>query len=116
VLDAGTGKEKFIPPFIDLVQPVGRWLRLTGRDGCAIYLDQLDRSMPLWYLSEAVKQSATEQRLSPLQHYNGNVLAQYWVLGKRKGDFLRYVDTTRFKGDLYYVQNLAAALQSYVEP
>jgi hypothetical protein len=43
----------------------------------------------------------------------GNVLAQSWILGKRGAGYLRYVDTTRFTGDLYYVQNLATALDSY---
>ena len=41
------------------------------------------------------------------------MLAQYWVLGKRGEAFRRYVDTTRFKGDLYYIRNLAALIDSY---
>ena len=43
----------------------------------------------------------------------GNVLAQHWVLGKTGDAVARYVDTTRFLGDLYHVRNLAAAIQSY---
>ena len=46
----------------------------------------------------------------------GNVLAQYWVLGKRGSDFLRYVDATRFRGDLYYLENLAAAVAACSSP
>jgi hypothetical protein len=76
-------------------------------------LDHLDRSMPLFFVSEAVKQSATEQHLSPLQHLNGNVLAQYWVLDKTGPAFARYVDTTRMLGDLYYIQNVSALLHSW---
>ncbi len=76
-------------------------------------LDHLDYSLPSWYISEAPKEQATEQRTTPLQYYNGNVLAQYWILGKREADFTRYIDTTRFLGDLYYIQNLAAGIDSY---
>jgi hypothetical protein len=104
-----------IPPFIDLVEEVGRLLGKYARPECKIYLDHLDYSMPLWYCSEAPKQSATEQRTCPLQHLNGNVLAQYWILDKRGPAFRQYVDTTRFVGDLYYIQNLAAAIASYGE-
>jgi hypothetical protein len=49
-----------------------------------------------------------------LQYYNGNVLAQYWILGKQGKDFTRYIDTTRFLGDLYTIQNLAAGIDSYM--
>ena len=62
--------------------------------------------------SEAPKQGATEHRTCPLQHTSGSVLAQSWVLGKRGRAFSRYVDTTRFLGDLYYIRNLAAAIES----
>ena len=86
-----------------------------AQDECRIYLDYLDYAVPYWYLSEGPKQSATEHRTCPLQHLNGNVLAQYWVLGKQGVEFARYVDTTRFKGDLYYIQNLVAAINSFAE-
>jgi len=108
-------EDQEIPPFIDLVEEVGRLLGKHAREECRIYLDNLDESMPLWWISEAPKQSASEQRLCPLQHKSGNVLAQYWVLGKRREDFRRYVDTTRFKGDFYYTENLAALIDSYAE-
>jgi len=112
-LAAVVREDQETPPFIGLVPEVGRLLGRHARAECAIYLDHLDRSMSLWYLSEAPKQSASEQRLCPLQHKSGNVLAQYWVLGKRGEAFGRYVDTTRFKGDLYYIRNLAALIDSY---
>ena len=105
-------EDQEIPPFIDLVEPVGRIIGDRAQAGSETYLNQLDRSMPMWYISEAPKQSATEQRISPLQHLNGNVLAQYWVLGKKGKAFERYVDTTRFKGDLYFIQNISAAIDS----
>lgn len=104
-----------IPPFVDVVEEVGRFLGRHAREECRIYLDNLDESMPLWWVSESPKQSASEQRLCPLQHKSGNVLAQYWILGKREGNFRRYVDTTRFKGDFYYIENLAALIDSYGE-
>ena len=102
-----------IPPFIDLVEEVGRFLGRHACEECRIYLDNLDESMALWWISESPKQSASEQRLCPLQHKSGNVLAQCWILGKRKEDFRRYVDATRFKGDFYYIENLAALIDSY---
>jgi len=103
------------PPFIDLVEEVGRMLGRHAREESGIYLDNLDESMPLWWVSEAPKQSASEQRLCPLQHKSGNVLAQYWILGKTRVKFRRYVDTTRFKGDFFYIHNLAALIDSYAE-
>jgi hypothetical protein len=106
-------QDQEIPPFIDLVEPLGRLLGQCASDECGIYLDHLDTSMPLFFVSEAVKQSATEQHISPLQHLNGNVLAQYWVLDKTGPAFARYVDTTRLLGDLYYIQNVSALLQSW---
>ena len=112
-VDEVVNQDQEIPPFIDLVEPLGRLLGLCASEECAIYLDQLDKSMPLFFVSEAVKQSATEQHLSPLQHLNGNVLAQYWVLGKTGSAFARYVDTTRWRGDLYHIQNVAALLRGW---
>jgi hypothetical protein len=102
-----------IPPFIGLVEEVGRLLGRYAQDECGYYLNNLDESMPLWFISEAPKQSASEQRLSPLHHKSGNVLAQYWVLGKSGEAFRRYVDTTRFRGDYYYIHNLSALIESY---
>ena len=112
-LETGVHQNQELPPFYDLTEEVGRLLGAHARTACRIYLGHLDRSLPLWYLSEAPKQQATEHRTSPLQHYGGNVLAQYWVLGRTREAFTRYVDTTRFLGDLYYVRNLAAAIDSF---
>jgi len=104
------------PPFVDIVEEVGLLLRDHAAKPCRQYLDHLDRLAPLWYLSEAPKQSATEQRTCPLYHLNGNVLAQYWILGKTGETLERYVDTTRFTGDLFYIQNLSMLLDSYAIP
>lgn len=112
-LETGVHQNQELPPFCDLTEEVGRLLGTCARAECKTYLDHLDRSLPLWYISEAPKQQATEHRTSPLQHYSGNVLAQYWVLGKTGEAFTRYVDTTRFLGDLYYIRNLAAAIDSF---
>jgi hypothetical protein len=35
-----------------------------------------------------------------------------WVLGKKGEEFRRYVDATRFRGDLFRTQNLAAAIEA----
>jgi hypothetical protein len=112
-LEMGVHQNQELPPFYDLTEEVGRLLGRCARRECEVYLDHLDRSVPLWYVSEAPKQGATEQRTCPLQHHSGNVLAQYWVLGKRGEAFTRYLDTTRFLGDLYYIRNLAAAIESF---
>lgn len=108
-------EDQEVPPFIDLVEEVGRMLGRHAREECRTYLNNLDESMPLWWISEAPKQSASEQRLCPLQHKSGNVLAQYWILGKTREEFRHYVDTTRFKGDFFYIHNLAALIDSYAE-
>jgi hypothetical protein len=108
-----THEDQEFPPFIDLVPEVGRLLAAHARAECAAYLDYLDYAVPYWYLSEAPKQSATEHRTCPLWHQSGNVAAQAWVLGKKGDEFRRYVDATRFKGDLFYIQNLVAAIEAY---
>jgi len=112
-VETGVHQNQETPPFYDLVPEVGRLLGRTARLESMIYLSHLDRSLPLWWIAEAPKQQATEHRTSPLQQYGGNVLAQYWVLGKTGRAFTRYVDTTRFVGDLYYLRNLAAAIESF---
>jgi hypothetical protein len=111
----GTGvqEDQEFPPFIDLVPEAGALLAAYARAECAVYLAYLDDAVPYWYLSEAPKQSATEHRTCPLWHLNGNVLAQAWVLGKKGEEFRRYVDATRFKGDLFYIQNVVAAIESF---
>jgi hypothetical protein len=109
-------EDQELPPFIDLVPEEGRLLGTHASLECRIYLSHLDGSMPLWWVSEAPKQSASEQRLCPLQYKNGNVLAERWIAGKRGDDFTRYVDTTRFTGDLYYIQNLVAAIECFEPP
>lgn len=106
-------EDQELPPFLDLTPEVGRLLQQNASEACRVYLQHLDRALPLWYLSEAPKQSASEQRLCPLLHKSGNVLAQYWILGKRGDEFRRYVDTTRFIGDLDYIQNVSALIDSY---
>lgn len=112
-IETGVHQNQEIPPFNDLIEEVGRLLGRYAASECRVYLDHLDYSLPFWYISEAPKQQATEHRTSPLQNHNGNVLAQYWILGKRREDFTRYIDVTRFVGDLYYIQNLAAGIDSY---
>jgi len=110
-----THEDQEFPPFIDLVPEVGRLLAAHARAECGAYLGYLDSSVPYWYLSEAPKQSATEHRTCPLWHQSGNVPAQAWVLGKKGEEFRRYVDATRFKGDLFYIQNLVTAIEAYAE-
>ena len=110
-----THEDQEFPPFIDLVPEVGRLLAAHARAECATYLGYLDNSVPYWYLSEAPKQSATEHRTCPLWHQSGNVAAQAWVRGKTGDEFRRYVDATRFKGDLFYIQNLVTAIEEYGE-
>ena len=112
-IETGVHQNQEIPPFSDLVEEIGLLLGRYAASECKVYLDHLDYSMPFWYISEAPKQQATEHRTSPLQCYNGNVLAQCWILGKRREDFERYIDTTRFVGDLYYIQNLAVCIDSF---
>jgi len=107
-----TMEDQEFPPFIDLVPEVGRMLAAHARAECAVYLDYLDYGVPYWYLSEAPKQSATEHRTCPLWHQGGNVAAMAWVLGKKGEEFRRYVDATRFRGDLFRTQNLVAAIEA----
>jgi hypothetical protein len=114
-LMAGVFQDQELPPFIDLVEEVGLLLGAHAQPACRVYLDTLDYAIPFWYLSEGPKLQATEHRTLPLQHYNGNVLAQFWVLGKKGDAFRRYVDVSRFRGDLYYIQNLVAGIESYGE-
>lgn len=114
-MGAVTAQDQELPVFIDLTEPVGRLLADYAQAECRQYLGHLDRAIPFWYLSEAPKQGAIEHRTCPLVHVNGNVLAQYWILERTGEDFRRYVDTSRFLGDLYYLQNLAALIRSYAQ-
>jgi hypothetical protein len=107
-----SSQDQELPPFIDLVPEVGRLLAEYARGPCTRYLAYLDDAMPYWYLSEAPKQSATEHRLCPLWHQSGNVAAQSWILGKRGEAFRRYLDATRFCGDLFAIHNLVTAIES----
>ena len=112
-LEVGVHQNQELPPFNDLTEEVGGWLGKYARAECRIYLDHLDYSLPLWYISEAPKQQATEHRTSPLQNYSGNVLAQRWILDKQGDEFAHYIDTTRFIGDLYYIRNLTTGVRCY---
>lgn len=114
-MGAVTAQDQELPVFIDLTEPVGRLLGDYAQAECRQYLRHLDAAIPFWYLSEAPKQGAIEHRTSPLLHLSGNVLAQYWILQRKGDEFRRYVDTSRFLGDLYYLQNLAALIRSYGE-
>ena len=111
-LTTGVAEDQEFPPFIDLVPEVGRLLADYARPPCAVYLEYLDHAAPYWYLSEAPKQSATEHHLCPLWHQSGNVPAQAWILGKRGKEFGRYVDVTRFRGDLFAMENLVTAIEA----
>jgi len=112
-METGVHQNQEAPPFNDLTEEVGRLLGKYASEECGRYLRHMDYSLPLWYISEAPKQQATEHRTTPLQYYNGNVLAQYWILHKRRDEFSHYIDTSRFTGDLYYIQNLAAGVESW---
>lgn len=107
----GVMEDQEFPPFIDLTPEVGRLLADYARPQCAAYLRCLDDAAPFWFLSEALKQSATDHRLCPLWHQSGNVPAQAWILGKRGREFSIYVDVTRFRGDLFAIQNLVTAIE-----
>jgi hypothetical protein len=114
-ITTGVMEDQAFPPFADLTPEVGRWLGTHARSDCRRYLDYLDAAVPYWYLSEAPKQSATEHRLCPLWHQCGTVPAQAWVLGKRREAYRRYVDATRFTGDLYYIENLVTGIEAWAE-
>lgn len=102
-----------IPKFYNLTPETARFLADYGKADSQRYLDMLDYSAPYFWMSEAVKQGATEHRQSPLNWKHEAVLAEYWILGKKGEKFRKYIDTTRFKGDYYYIQNLAALIDSY---
>jgi hypothetical protein len=114
-ITTGVMEDQEFPPFADLVPEVGRWLGAHARPDCRRYLDYLDAAVPYWYLSEAPKQSATEHRVCPLWHQCGTVPAQAWLLGKRGQAYRRYVDATRFTGDLYYIENLVTGIEAWAE-
>jgi len=108
----GVSEDQEFPPFIDLVPEVGCLLADYAQRQCSVYMNYLDYAAPYWYLSEAPKQSATEHHLCPLWHQSGNVPAQAWIVGKRGTEFSRYVDATRFRGDLFAIQNLVTAIEA----
>jgi hypothetical protein len=52
-MEVGVHQNQETPPFNDLVEEVGRLLGRYARPECRTYLDQLDYSLPFWYIGEA---------------------------------------------------------------
>jgi hypothetical protein len=79
-------------------------------------VDEYEYNAPYWFVSrlEAVFGEGTAV---PLYDYGSIFLAKAWILQANQQELTKYLDVPAVEvGDLYYIQNLVAAIEAEVNP
>ena len=98
--------------FLYLTPELASSLREQRLPDVSAAVSEYERLAPFWFVSNA-DEGFGENAISWLHDTNGIFMAKALVLREPYSTLARYIDTPGFeKGDLYYIQNLVAALQA----
>ncbi len=97
----------------DLTPPLARFLADTTMDEQKNYLACVEKGLPTWYVAKAENLHAAgeDAYFSPLVSWPV-FQAKAMIFREPAASLGRYVDIPYGRGDLYYVQNLVAALEA----
>jgi len=103
--------------FMFLVPELAGYLRAKAmdkvREACRHYNDEV---LPYWFVSKA-EQGDGENTFSVLFDYHTLFQAKAMILKEPYEELVRYLDVPAFwRGDLYYIDNLCAALETCQAP
>jgi hypothetical protein len=102
----------FARSFIMLTPELGEYLRLVKLAEVREALDEYNRVGPYWFVAryEAVMD---EGIMSNLYNYPALFQAKAFILGENRSQLTKYLDVPAFlRGDLFYIQNLVAAIEA----
>jgi len=98
-------------PFTNLVPELGRFLGEYARRQCVDALVSYDELHPYWFVAKG-EDTNGEGVLQPLYDTSSSFQAKALLLGEDRRTLENYLDVPGFAvGDLFYIQNLTAALE-----
>ncbi len=97
----------------DLTPPLAKFLAETAMAEQKNYLTCVEEGLPTWYVAKAENLHATgeDAYFSPLMSWPV-FQARAMIFRESAASLARYVDLPYGRGDLYYLQNLAAAIEA----
>jgi outer membrane protein assembly factor BamB len=98
--------------FIMLVPELGNYLHDHALDKIQEAVNEYDYVAPYWYVSR-FESMMNEGVMSPLYNYPAMFQAKAYILKEDQSELVKYLDVPAFeRGDLFYIQNLVAALSA----
>ncbi len=98
--------------FMNLVPELGEYLRLNTFDQVDQAVSTYESKVPYWFVAKS-EDIQGEGVISPLHHYHDLFQAKAQILREPYEDLEPYLDIPAFTiGDLYYIDNLVAAIES----
>lgn len=98
--------------FMYLVPELGQYLHDNAYVKVQQALDEYENIAPYWFVSKA-EVVFGEGVTAPLFDYPALFQAKAWILNENQEELVKYLDVPAVKvGDLFYIQNLIAAIES----
>lgn len=98
--------------FIYLVPELGSYLRQNARPRLDEAIAEYQYIAPYWFVSR-YESMMNEGVMSPLYNYPAIFQAKALIQNASRNELSKYLDVPAFeKGDLFYIQNLVAAIQA----
>jgi hypothetical protein len=117
--DTPFGEDRFVKKHLDiarnfmmLVPELGDYLYQHAQPRMREAVSEYEYIAPYWFVSR-FESAIGEGALSNLYNYNAMFLAKAYILKQPRTELTKYLDAPAFdKGDLFYIQNLVAALEA----
>lgn len=98
--------------FIMLVPELGDYLNQNHLATIQDAVDEYEYVAPYWFASR-FNASQTESAMAPLYDTNALFMAKAYILGESRSELSKYISSPGFMvGDLFYIQNVTAALEA----
>ena len=98
--------------FIMMVPELGAYLHANALSKVQAAVTEYNNIGPYWFVSR-YNASIGESAMQNLYDYHGMFLAKAYILQESPDQLTKYLDAPAFyRGDLFYIQNLTAALQA----
>ena len=102
--------------FIMLVPELGDYLHDRALGKVQEAVDEYDQVAPYWFISR-FESMMNEGVMSPLYNSPAMFHAKAYILKEEQAELVKYLDVPAFeRGDLFYIQNLVAALSASNSP
>jgi outer membrane protein assembly factor BamB len=102
--------------FMMLVPELGDYLHANALSKVQEAVNEYDYIAPYWFVSR-FESMMNEGVMSPLYNSPAMFQAKAYILKESQAELSKYLDAPAFeRGDLFYIQNLVAALQAGTQP